>query len=282
MGGLRIKASGFVRRQEAVAHGSGPVGNGDAGEAQGEPAVPRTAVHEKASIRAVGGELAGEAPRADRPSAADLPAQILETRDPKARLPRQLAVVAFRSHAREAALAADRLQETPDLPVPRALTGEPGQNAEAPARPQGAEGLAEEALLVDHVLGALNCVYPVEDRVLEPVREPIPTRDGDPFMAGRGHAGPLSLNRRDRHARHEDAMLLGEIYRGGAVSTAYVASALSLGEPQPLREEVDQCLHGPLRRLAPGRPVAVMDVTSPDLPVERVELVVVGRHRRGG
>src|SRR5215217_4250088 len=91
-------------------------------------------------------------------------------------------------------------------PVPRALPGEPGQNAEAPARPQGAEGLAEEALLVDHVLGALNCVYPVEDRVLEPVREPIPTRDGDPFMAGRGHAGPLSLNRRDGHARHEDAM----------------------------------------------------------------------------
>nr|WP_284945429.1 hypothetical protein [Acidisoma sp. PAMC 29798] len=189
-------------------------------------------------------------------------------------------VISFVPHARKPALATDRLQQMPHFPWPRIGFGQPGIDAEKSARPQGAEGLIEKALLVRHMLGTLDRIGAVEAGVGQAVREPV--LHANIHARHRFGGGIGGLGGRDGEAGHAHVPRLRQIARRRAIAAADIHDIQIRCQIQMIGEEFDQrdrCLG---RCLASGHPIAVMDMVAPDLAIEGVEIVVMGRDGGGG
>lgn len=175
------------------------------------------------------------------------------------------------------ALVTDRPQQVADLPIGRVFGGEPCRDDQTPPGPQGASALSEKGLRVGHVRDALDGDDGIEAFRGEWIVRPIAEHVAGPAapIASPGQVASLCLG--DGDTDHGGPDVVGEPTRRAPVPAPDVAHAIARRDPRPLGDQAREVFCRLRRRLVPTQPKAVMEVLTPELAVEAVELVVVMR-----
>ena len=141
--------------------------------------------------------------------------------------------------------------------------------------------LGEEGRLVGHVLGALDRDHHVEGVRRQTVLAPVAQQIDRVGRRGIEVPGVGVLGRRDGQGGHHGAIFAREHPRRAAVAAADITDEVARGDLGALGDQGDELADRDLRALASRTPEPMMDVFTPDLAVEAVEVVVVGGDRSG-